>query len=607
MSGLNDNVTSSGDVFLNGDPNAFTGTNTFNVNRPTSTITTTPNSTDFITKQNADALYSGAGAGDVFLNGNPNAFTGTNTFNNNRPTSTLTGGTTNLNDFITKRDGDVLYAAISVNGDVTKAGTNAFTGTNTFNNNRPTSTLTGGTTDSDDFITKRDGDVLYAAISVDGDVTKAGTNAFTGTNTFNSNLPTSSITPSNANDLVTKSYVDSAFVTEAGNNAFTGTNTFNSNLPTSSITPSNANDLVTKSYVDSVGGDVTEAGNNAFTGTNTFNVNRPTSTISSTPGSNDFITKQNADALYGSSAFLPKSGGTLDGDLTIGDNEDQYILKCDKFNAVSGNMTLETSLHTGGINILTSGNVEIDNLLMVNHSGNTNASLYVGAPSSNSQVTRNQNRHFRYDSGTSLGSGGTGTFSQAVGIFSEDRIISASYVQSINGSISSSDKRIKENEEEFKDNEATDLLKQLKPKKYNYINRVGRGDDIHYGFIAQDVEEVLPVCVHKTGQFEIPNIYKLCDVSNDVITIDDVTDLSLNDNLRLYDASDNKINVKITDISNNSVKIDKSIEDDKTFVFGKEINDFHSLHHEQIWAISSAAVIELIKRVETLESKINKM
>ena len=53
-------------------------------------------------------------------------------------------------------------------GDVTKAGTNAFTGTNTFNTNRPTSTLTTTALpphpNANEFITKRDGDTLYQPV-----------------------------------------------------------------------------------------------------------------------------------------------------------------------------------------------------------------------------------------------------------------------------------------------------------------------------------------------------------------------------------------------------------------------------------------------------------
>jgi len=97
-----------------------------------------------------------------------------------------------------------------------------------------------------------------------------GANAWTGnTNTFNSFLPTSTITPSGSNQLCNKSYVD----TKGGltlSNAWSGTNTFNSFLPSSTIAPTTINQFCNKTYVD------TKAGltlNNTFSGTQTINNN----------------------------------------------------------------------------------------------------------------------------------------------------------------------------------------------------------------------------------------------------------------------------------------------------------------------------------------------
>jgi len=56
-----------------------------------------------------------------------------------------------------------------------------------------------------------------------GSVTLGGTNAWTGTNSFNTNLPTSTATPSSSTQLVTKSYTDSTYVSLTANNSgFTG-------------------------------------------------------------------------------------------------------------------------------------------------------------------------------------------------------------------------------------------------------------------------------------------------------------------------------------------------------------------------------------------------
>ena len=244
--------------------NAFTNsTNTFNLHRPTSVIdpaSSAPSDTDFITKNDGDTLYSN-NAGDVTLAGT-NVFTGTNKFDTNRPTSIINPASSapSDTDFITKNDGDTLYNNNA--GDVTLAGTNVFTGTNKFDTNRPSSTISAGVgLSAADFITKNDGDGLYTNNT--GDVTLAGTNAFTGTNKFDTNRPSSTINAGvglSATDFITKNDGDSLY--------------------------------------GSGSGDVTQAGNNDFTGTNKFDTNRPTSTLDTTPSSGDFITRADGDKRY---------------------------------------------------------------------------------------------------------------------------------------------------------------------------------------------------------------------------------------------------------------------------------------------------------------------
>ena len=173
MSGI---AQTTGDVTLAGN-NVFTGTNSFNTNRPTSTITTTPSSTDFITKQNGDALY-GTGSGDVLAAGN-NVFTGTNSFNTNRPTSTLTT-TPGSTDFITKQNADTLY-----NNQITTNTNNIATNTNDITTNANN-------------ITALDG----AVVKLTGDQTIGGIKTF-------SSVPECSTAPTSANQLANKTYVDS--------------------------------------------------------------------------------------------------------------------------------------------------------------------------------------------------------------------------------------------------------------------------------------------------------------------------------------------------------------------------------------------------------------
>lgn len=86
-------------------------------------------------------------------------------------------------------------------GDVTQSGNNNFTGTNTFNSSRPTSSLTSTTSNLNDFITKRDGDALY--------VNDSGNQSIAGVKTFSSFPVCSATTPTNPSQLANKLYVDS--------------------------------------------------------------------------------------------------------------------------------------------------------------------------------------------------------------------------------------------------------------------------------------------------------------------------------------------------------------------------------------------------------------
>ena len=117
-------------VLKTGDQD-ITGTKTFNNKRPTSTLGTPvspPNPTppadiDFITKEDGDGIYiPQINSGVAFLTGANTFFNGSNSFNP-RPTTTLTN-TPSVGDFITKRDGDALYQ--SAGGGGSFVGTRAY-------------------------------------------------------------------------------------------------------------------------------------------------------------------------------------------------------------------------------------------------------------------------------------------------------------------------------------------------------------------------------------------------------------------------------------------------------------------------------------------------
>ena len=96
-----------------------------------------------------------------------------------------------------------------------------------------------------------------------------------------------------------------------------------------------------------------------------------------------------------------------------------------------------------------------------------------------------------------------------------------------------SDKRIKTNITDLEDNECLNLVRQLKPVKYQYIDKEERGDHTVYGFIAQDIREVLPYATKTIKEF-VPDYYEnVKSVQYDLSTIS--FDISEN-----YDISQNQ-------------------------------------------------------------------
>jgi hypothetical protein len=101
----------------------------------------------------------------------------------------------------------------NASGDVTLAGAQTFTGIKTFTPKTiftnsiqiPLGAAVGKVLGSD-----VSGNATWTVAGA-GDVTLAGANTYTGTNLFNTNLPTSTVTPTTGTQLITKTYADATY------------------------------------------------------------------------------------------------------------------------------------------------------------------------------------------------------------------------------------------------------------------------------------------------------------------------------------------------------------------------------------------------------------
>ena len=220
-------------------------------------------------------------------------------------------------------------------------------------------------------------------------------------------------------------------------------------------------------------------------------------------------------------------------------------------------------------------------------------------------------RYFRYNTGLTYAPG-TGDAGNTMSIYSRYRIVANDYIIS-HGSSIFSDRRIKDNIVDVEDDQCLQKIRLLKPKNYTYKDTVAKGTAPVWGFIAQEVSEVLDYAVEKTQQI-IPSIYKLASVSQDgyVLTFDDPVSLEMMDTIKLQIRTlvHEELDVTVSEmLSSTSVRLMEPLKEEhhtgllddecingKVFVYGQWVDDFHVLKKDAIFTVAVAALQEVDRR-----------
>ena len=184
-----------------------------------------------------------------------------------------------------------------------------------------------------------------------------------------------------------------------------------------------------------------------------------------------------------------------------------------------------------------------------------------------------------------------------------------------------SDERIKKNIVDVPDNLALQQVRDIPCRYYEYIDYRTKGTEKTIGFIAQEVNEVLPMAISKQTVI-IPDEYRMLEnMSWEEI----VSDISGNNTYKLTtdltdvsgvkykfivanDMSDNAIEKEIIGNSDDTFTFDVSYQN--MFCFGKEVDDFHMVDKNKIFALHHSAIQEIDKlqleekdKVAALETK----
>jgi hypothetical protein len=117
-----------------------------------------------------------------------------------------------------------------------------------------------------------------------------------------------------------------------------------------------------------------------------------------------------------------------------------------------------------------------------------------------------------------------------------------------------------------------------------------------FGFIAEEVKEVIPEAVDDNLTGVIPNIYENAEVEGDILTMLTTTKtLEINKIYTCYgEENDDKIIIKVLeDLGDGDYKIDKTyVNKTNLFVYGKEIDNYHALKKEYLHALAISAIQE---------------
>ena len=211
-----------------------------------------------------------------------------------------------------------------------------------------------------------------------------------------------------------------------------------------------------------------------------------------------------------------------------------------------------------------------------------------------------------------------------------------------------SDKRIKKNIVDIDDGNALSILRQIKPKTYDYVDKVQRGNNSVIGFIAQEIKEVLPKAVTIVKDY-VPTFYTNCQITvtdaSNILLVTSPIDLSWNPlhdpsgndfvdaegnassdasgnkafNVKLYDQSNNNFECKTTSILDKrsflmdvsgSKMVDASgnlllTNNGAYFLHGQEVDDFHNIDKGAIFTVVTAAVQDIDRMQQADSEKIN--
>jgi hypothetical protein len=178
-----------------------------------------------------------------------------------------------------------------------------------------------------------------------------------------------------------------------------------------------------------------------------------------------------------------------------------------------------------------------------------------------------------------------------------------------------SDRRIKKNIKDINDASALDTLRKLQPKTYEYKLKPEKG--MVYGFIAQEVKEVLPHATNVTtlsAPFEAEDFinatFEKLEDEKMTVTLENPLNpkypIQPGINLLFKVGPNETMDYKILEIVDDThIIIDNDKHDLPTIqpiLVGSQVNDFHGLDKDAIFTVATAALQEVDRQLQATKA-----
>jgi microcystin-dependent protein len=170
------------------------------------------------------------------------------------------------------------------------------------------------------------------------------------------------------------------------------------------------------------------------------------------------------------------------------------------------------------------------------------------------------------------------------------------------GTITPSDIRIKTDIVEIQDGQALSKLRLIEPHEYTYIDKESRGEHTVYGFLAQQVREHFPEATRLIQEY-VPDVFKTCsvDLEEHIIVLGE----NARDGRLKIQVGNQVLELQVTKVNDMTVAYNpEDLEDgqemqEEVFVYGYQVEDFHTLNKDYLFTINFAATQELDRTVQT--------